>query len=185
MKIKLENITDFSKEQQFKIRDWRNSSEVSQYFIIDYITEEMHTAWLERQKEATTDCAFFLTYEGKAVGCVYIRLIDHKHKTAEWGFFMSSDDSTVPGIGAIAEYLLHEYAFNVLKLEKLNIEVLANNPAVLKLHTKFGYTPEGVLRRNIVKNNERLDVHLLGLFADEWENIKSKFDKILAKYKGK
>lgn len=181
MKISIKNISDSSIEEQLKIREWRNHPDVSKYFILDYIDLETHKKWIERQKQKITDIAFFIVHDNVNIGCAYFRLINSVNNTAEWGFFLNPAMS-ISGVGAVVEYLIHEYAFNDLKLKKLNIEVLENNPSVLKMHKKFGYLLEGILRKNINKNGNRIDVHLFGLFDDEWKLMRNKFKFIEERY---
>lgn len=181
--ITLKKAIDYPIEQQLQILRWRNDERIAQYFLIDNIDEDVHLNWINNQKNINNpNLTFFILYKEMLIGCAYFRDIDHKNKTAEWGIFLDPDNTQIPnGAGAAAEYLIHEYAFNTLDLFKLNIRVLDNNPAVIKMHKKFGYVEEGILRENILKNNKRYDLYLLGLFQSEWLDTKNKFNKLLNK----
>ncbi len=176
MKVTLKKVTDYPLSTQMKILQWRNSKEVSQYFLINHIDEETHRNWLaEQTQEHPSTLAFFICVDDIPVGCAYFRKIDYINKTAEPGIFMDPKaKGNFLGLGAVAEYLLSEYAFNNLELEKINIEVLDNNPKALSLDRKLGYVDEGCLRGNIIKDGQRHDVYLLGMFADEWEKRRNK-----------
>jgi UDP-4-amino-4,6-dideoxy-N-acetyl-beta-L-altrosamine N-acetyltransferase len=47
--------------------------------------------------------------------------------------------------------------------------VLEINPAVIKLHQKFGFSIEGMRRENILRNGKRIGVALLGITKSEWQ----------------
>ena len=38
------------------------------------------------------------------------------------------------------------------------------------MHERYGFILEGVLRKNILHDNERLDVYCLGITKEEWKN---------------
>jgi RimJ/RimL family protein N-acetyltransferase len=50
----------------------------------------------------------------------------------------------------------------------LHCEVLAFNTAVIRLHQKFGFQVEGVLRQHHFVGNEYIDTYKLGILAHEW-----------------
>ena len=60
------------------------------------------------------------------------------------------------------------HAFVDLGLEKLCCEVLASNEGVVKMHERYGFTIDGVLRRHVVKADRRVDVVAMSLLRDEW-----------------
>ncbi|MNJ74312.1 hypothetical protein D3C77_712270 [compost metagenome] len=66
------------------------------------------------------------------------------------------------------EYLALECAFTEMKLNKLNCEVLAFNFPVIKLHQKFAFKVEGILREQHRVEGVFVDVYKLGLLAREW-----------------
>ena len=53
-------------------------------------------------------------------------------------------------------------------LRKLWCEVLITNEAVWKLHQKFGFRQEALLRAHVVKAGHPVDVMGLGLLAEDW-----------------
>jgi UDP-4-amino-4,6-dideoxy-N-acetyl-beta-L-altrosamine N-acetyltransferase len=182
MNVELIHITAVSNKIQWEVRDWRNTKEISQYFIIDYITEDMHSNWLELQKKGITNSAYIICYNNIPIGCAYLRDINLTHKTLEWGIFIKPNANVFKGIGAIVEYHIHELIFNEYNIEKIHIEVLSTNLNVIKMHQKFGYNIEGTLEKHIIKDNKRLDIVLMALFKKDWEILKPKFSKMINKY---
>jgi RimJ/RimL family protein N-acetyltransferase len=60
------------------------------------------------------------------------------------------------------------HVFEELGLEKLCCEVLASNDGVVKMHQRYGFQVDGVLRRHVIKNGERVDVVTMSLLRDDW-----------------
>ena len=101
------------------------------------------------------------------VGLSNIVAIDPSHGTAEWGFYIGAEDAP-QGSGSVMEFLTLEEAFGPLQIRKLTCEVLAFNERPLKMHRKFGFVQEGVLRAHKLHDGTYEDVVQLALFADEW-----------------
>ncbi len=60
------------------------------------------------------------------------------------------------------------YGFAIRGLNRLQIDTLADNEAVLRTAAKVGCTREGPLRQNAWVNGAFLDEAILGLLADDW-----------------
>jgi len=142
-----------------------------------------HLAWVDRLEKDTKQIVFVVFLNNKVTGVVSINALDRLHKKSDWAFYL--DDNARGGLGAALEYALLSYAFDTLGLEKLNCEVIETNPAVVKMHLKFGFVKEGFRRSNIIKNDARIGVHFLGLTKEDWAvkrkelrlTYKSIFDK--------
>ena len=60
------------------------------------------------------------------------------------------------------------HVFEELALDKLCCEVLATNEGVVKMHERYGFQVDGVLRRHVIKAGVRIDVVTMSLLRDEW-----------------
>ena len=170
MKVTLLNVLETSFEDQMRIREWRNSEQITSKFLIPYIDEETHKNWLQSMaREKPKNIAFVIVVDGQKVGIEYFHSVDYVNLTAESGVFIVPEAQKLyPGVGLAAGYLAMEYIFNQIKLEKINAEVLGSNKKVLRGNLKFGYKQEGVRRGVILRDDVRYDVHLLGMFREEW-----------------
>ena len=178
MKIKFINILKTDEKLKMQIRHWRNSEDVKRCMYSDYnISEDEHKKWLDSLVDNYKQQVFIVFYAGHPVGVVSLNNINTRHKTSDWGFYLYHKE--MPPIGVVVEYKLIDYAFNTLKLDKLNCGVLETNSAIIKLHEKFGFKKEGIRRKSIIKNNEKVDVILLGLLREEWLEVKSKIKNLI------
>ncbi len=74
------------------------------------------------------------------------------------------------GLGTDTVRVLCRYGFAIRGLQRLQIETLADNAAMIRAATQAGFTREGVLRRSAWVNGEFADEVILGQLAAEWDD---------------
>ena len=76
-----------------------------------------------------------------------------------------------------AKVAVNDFAFNKLKLRKLNSDVWTENKASNATQIKMGYKLEGVRRKNnrSFSTGKIYDVNEYGLLREEWLKIRRKF----------
>jgi RimJ/RimL family protein N-acetyltransferase len=72
------------------------------------------------------------------------------------------------GLGRDAVTALCHYGFVVRGLNRLQIDTLADNGAMIGVAERLGFRREALLRRSAWVSGEFVDEVLLGLLADEW-----------------
>jgi UDP-4-amino-4,6-dideoxy-N-acetyl-beta-L-altrosamine N-acetyltransferase len=160
------------------VRGLRNADGVRRYMYSDHlISLEEHAAWIEGLRGNPRERVMACFYRDELVGVVALRAIRWSDRAADWAFYLS-EATQGRGIGGVVEFKLLDLAFGELALEKLNCEVLASNPKVIEMHGKFGFRPEGVRRANVVKDGQRVDVHLLGMTRDEWAQARPRLARL-------
>jgi UDP-4-amino-4,6-dideoxy-N-acetyl-beta-L-altrosamine N-acetyltransferase len=163
-----------------RIRQLRNADGVRAYMYSDHvITQEEHAAWVESLRSNQRERQIVIRYLDEVVGMVALRGIRWHDHAADWAFYLS-DDMQGRGVGGVVEFMLLDLAFLELGLQKVNCEVLETNPRVVEMHQKFGFKLEGTRRANVEKDDRRLDVHLLGIMADEWMDARPRFERLFA-----
>jgi len=97
-------------------------------------TKEVHFKWIESLKNRN-DWKFWVVFVYEVpIGSVYLQNVNYNNLTSGWGFYIGEDKYRGTGIGAIIEFNLLEYFFNILKFENLNGTVLENNTLVMRMH---------------------------------------------------
>ncbi|MCG9790049.1 UDP-4-amino-4,6-dideoxy-N-acetyl-beta-L-altrosamine N-acetyltransferase [Vibrio mediterranei] len=153
------------------ILEWRNDPNIrSNMYTSHEISWEEHLAWFERLKEDSTKQYFVVKIAGESVGVVGFSEINVVKGIATWAFYASPQAPR--GTGSLMEYFALEHAFSELNLHKLRCEVLGFNKTVVKLHKKFGFKEEGVLRSAFHDGDTYYDIVHLGIFASEWNDIR-------------
>ena len=174
------DITTVNQELQLAVREWRNHIGIRKNMYTDnIISVQQHQTWIN-SLIANKSIKVYIAYKNNdAIGIVSVSNINELHKNADWAFYLNPEFLSTKGLGTLMEYHFLNHVFDNFDIEKLNCEVLEINPSVIKLHKKFGFTEEGIRRKNVIKDNERIDVYFLGILKEEWNQIKSKFTKII------
>lgn len=156
---------------------WRNEPSVRQNMYTTHeITFEEHIAWWDRIKRSARDEYFMYEFAGSPMGIVGFNDINQHNRNSFWAFYASPNAAT--GSGTRMEVLALDYAFRVMNLHKLCCEVLAFNKPVIKLHQKFGFKVEGILRDQYRRDGNFIDIYRLGMLNSEWEESR---DSMLSK----
>lgn len=163
---------------------WRNAPNVrANMYTRHEISLQEHLEWWGRVQRRDDQQYFMYEFEGKPTGIVGFTELDTANSISSWAFYAAPD--APKGTGSRMEFLALDYAFTNLHLHKLACEVLAFNAAVIKLHQKFSFKVEGVLREHHLVDSEYVDVYKLGLLSREWEAHRSvMYTKLLKLSKG-
>ncbi|MFD4193327.1 GNAT family N-acetyltransferase [Amycolatopsis thermoflava] len=101
------------------------------------------------------------------IGTATLWGIDTHHRSAHVGLGLLPS-ARGKGYGSDVVAVLCHYGFVVRGLQRLQIETLADNFAMLRAAERNGFVREGVLRKSAWVMGEFLDEVLLGLLAHEW-----------------
>ncbi|HDI3293788.1 TPA: UDP-4-amino-4,6-dideoxy-N-acetyl-beta-L-altrosamine N-acetyltransferase [Vibrio cholerae] len=151
---------------------WRNAASVRENMYTTHeISQSEHLAWWERTKSSDRQRYFMYEFQDNPLGIVGFTDLDQGNRNSFWAFYASP---TAPkGTGSRMEILALDYAFNDLGLHKLCCEVLAFNAPVIKLHEKFGFKVEGILRDQYRREGSFIDIYRLGMLASEWAEARN------------
>ncbi|WP_371648738.1 MULTISPECIES: GNAT family N-acetyltransferase [unclassified Streptomyces] len=105
---------------------------------------------------------------GALVGTATLWGIDTHNRTAHIGLGLLPS-SRGKGYGTDVVAVLCHYGFVVRGLQRLAIETLSDNAAMLRSAERNGFVREGVLRSSAWVMGEFLDEVLLGLLAQDWK----------------
>lgn len=146
---------------------WRNAPGVrANMYTRHEISLAEHLAWWDRIQSRSDQQYFMYEYEGLPSGIVAFNGIDAANQNSSWAFY--SSPHAPKGTGSRMEFLALELAFKQIRLHKLYCEVLAFNIPVVRLHEKFGFKIEGILRDQHKTEDTFVDIYRLGILASEW-----------------
>jgi RimJ/RimL family protein N-acetyltransferase len=117
-----------------------------------------------------SDPAVFSVVElasGELAGDALLWGVDQHNRLAHLGL------SVLPsfrghGLGTDITRVLCRYGFEIRGLQRLQVDTLADNEAMIRAATRTGFTREGLLRRAGWVNGAFVDLALLGQLAEEW-----------------
>ena len=105
---------------------------------------------------------------GTLVGTAVLWNIDNHNRSAHIGLGLRPS-SRGKGYGTDVVAVLCHYGFVVRGLQRLQIETLSDNAAMLRSAERNGFVREGVLRSSAWVLGEFLDQVLLGLLVQDWK----------------
>ena len=125
----------------------------------------------------------FLVYDKQhqlIAGCTRFYGMDFYHKTLSLGYTWYGEKFQRTGLNRNCKLLLLTYAFEELKMERVEFRADARNKRSIEAMKAIGCTLEGTLRNNCTADIGRRDSVVLSILKEEWEaGLKQKlFEKI-------
>jgi RimJ/RimL family protein N-acetyltransferase len=123
--------------------------------------------WLRAVSEGIDPSHLTLAVElresGRLVGLTNLTRIDRRAGTAYFGVVIGEKDCWGKGIARETLQLVVRKAA-VLRLRKILLEVASDNPRAIALYQRFGFQTEGVLRQQLPRGQDFVDVLVMGFF---------------------
>ena len=137
-----------------------------------YTKEEVETFFLRSLED--DDRYFFLIIapNGRIIGESIINEIEWNLRSANFRIGLYQLTERGKGIGTWATEATRDFAFEKLRLHRLELDVYSFNPRAEKVYLKAGFKREGVLRDAIMDGNEYADDILMSILEDEWKALK-------------
>jgi UDP-4-amino-4,6-dideoxy-N-acetyl-beta-L-altrosamine N-acetyltransferase len=153
---------------------WRNDAEVSRWMYDPHrITPDEHARWFERVRDDAPDHRYrVVELDGVASGTSNLTQIDPDRRSCTWGGYVAPA-SIGRGVGRAALGLALVDAFEALDLNRVWIEVLADNDRAVHLYESIGFTREAVLRQLVWRDERPKDVIGLSMLRSEWQELRA------------
>ena len=102
------------------------------------------------------------------VGNIKLDPIDWRHDRAVVGILVGEESARGHGIGTEAMQLCLNLAFDVLKLDRVELGVTADNTAAIRCYESLGFVMEGHQRDGTRRSDGFVDNLHYGMLADEF-----------------
>lgn len=168
-------LREYRQEDFAAIRKWVNDRATTRYLsaIFWYPQTESDTNdFLGRVMHSAPNAAYFVIADAKDqsyIGQLDIFDIDWKLRLGRLGIVIGSDEMRGRGVGTEALGLLQNYAFGVLGLERLELEVYTGNARAIRCYEKAGFVHEGTRRHAAMVDGKYADVGVMSVLREEWE----------------
>lgn len=136
-----------------------------------FVSQTAEAEWLRRKTGYTpneVNLAICLRAKTEHIGNIYLREIDWVARKAALHIFIGATEHRGQGYGKQAIQLLLRHAFHDLNLNRVQLEVLADNAAAIKVYEQSGFVTEGRLRAAVFKNGEYEDSLVMGILAEDF-----------------
>ncbi len=139
-RLSLVDVADVSPELQWLLREWRNSEEISRHFLLDYITEEQHAEWLQRNISGIEALAYVIFADETPIGLVYFPRMKRESRLAEIGIYIKNRNY---GYLHPADFA-YEQMIDIARryqITHLYARILTENYKSIRLHERMGFVP--------------------------------------------
>ena len=152
--------------------EYRNDPDIVQLlggFSKGYSTKDIED-WLESHRARDDEIVWVIAEkEGdRCVGHVGLYNIDHRVRCAEFAIMIGDKACWGKGLGKQVSISVMEYGFEQLNLHRIKLTVLVTNVRAVKLYEKIGFRKEGTLRHEQYRDNQYVDVLVMGILKGEW-----------------
>ena len=167
--IKSVSIRDFNEEDIDKKIEWINNPENNRYLHYDIPLEYSKTKlWFEnKDNQKRLDCV--IEYNKIPVGLIGLLAIDQVNCKAEYYVTIGNTNYKKKGIASTATILILEYAFEDLKLNKVYLNVDADNVIACKLYERVGFDCEGYFHDELLRGNQLIDRKRYAFLKKNWK----------------
>ena len=150
-----------------------NESELWTYSLSPASGEANLDAYLNAaiEKRQQGDSYPFITLEkrtGRYMGSTRFYDIQPQHNTLQLGYTWYASEFQGTRLNKNCKYLLLEFAFEQVGVERVEFRADANNARSLAAMKSLGCTVEGILRSNCASPTGRRDSIVLSILKDEW-----------------
>ena len=178
-KVTLRSYDD-SLDDGWDVVRWRNNPQVKAFFFDEEpLSFYSHLEWIDKAKHNPNVRYYMIQrnadedYKDLTIGTIGLSKIDWRNRTAEFGWFLIGEAKYRSwGYGKEAIFLLLDYAFNHLNLNKIWLQTMTLNKAASAVYRKMGFRGEGILREHKFKGGEYIDVYTYGLLRREFNTLK-------------
>ena len=136
-----------------------------------FVSKTAEAEWLGRKSRYApneVNLAICLRGEAEHIGNAYLREIDWVSRKAILHIFIGSKKQRGKGYGKQAVQQLLQHAFLDLNLNRVELEVLADNAPAIRIYEQSGFVAEGRLRDYAFKNGEYKDALVMGIRAEDF-----------------
>ncbi len=140
----LKNFLTLSEDEKLMVLKWRNHDNVRLWMHnTNVISITDHLEFINKLEDDSKNKYFLAVKNGNSIGIIYFNNINYEQKECEFGLYANPYKKLV-GVGKILEEICIKYAFNILKLKKLKLEVLSTNKRAIKLYQKYNFVESGI-----------------------------------------
>lgn len=130
-----------------------------------------HPMVIEIRKEGAGEAggAGTATESWEMIGNCGYNDIDWRCRAGELGIFIGAKQYWNQGYGTEVMELLVRHGFETLNLNRVCLQVYANNPRAVRSYEKAGFVHEGCKRQAMYKDGQYVDILLMSVLRSEWQ----------------
>lgn len=167
-------LREYRPDDVASVRAWANDLETIRYLSSRYWMPQSQADaadFVDHAMRAGTNGAYFVIAareDERYLGQVDLFTINWRLRSAEMGIVMGAEALRGQGYGTQAVQLLLTYAFGMLGLERVELEVAAENERAIRCYRRAGFVQEGVKRHAFMIGGRYSDLVIMSALAGDW-----------------
>ena len=152
---------------------WFNDTRTSRTLaVVAPMSIPSEEGWFERTLAAQGRDGYHFTIcllaDDRPIGTIGLFDLDLRNGNAGLGISIGDPADTNHGFGSDALRALVGWAFDMLRLERVWLDVYDFNPRARLVYERVGFVHEGTQRHAIFRHGRFADVHRMAVLAGEW-----------------
>lgn len=148
---------------------WRNDLSIKKMAMMHPfpVTDSNEKKWYEDLLTSKNDKTVFFAVENKkkeVVGFVSLNNINRINRNCYLSIVIGDEKNQGKGYGKDAVETIVKYAFGILNLKKVNLEVLKINDKAISLYKSLNFVEEGRLKEHFYFGGKYNDVIIMSCF---------------------
>ncbi len=170
-------IRDFRWEDIPMKVQWINNPNMNQFlhYHIPLDLEGTRKWFLSKDNQIRRDCV--IEYNGTPVGLIGLLSIDRTNRKAEYYISLGEKKYEHLGIAHKATRLILDYAFYDLSLNKVYLNVDAENEAACRLYSRSGFQCEGLFRQDLMHRGCLIDRKRFAILRQDYISPKESVER--------
>ena len=155
---------------------WRSRPDVaSQLFSQRPPTRAEHEAWFSRLQESDDRIEFVIVVREtqSPIGTIGLSHMDREKREAEYGIMLGEPEWRGQGLAREASDLLLDYAFESLGLQRVRLNLFADNSSARTLYERLGFLEETSLAGEALKDGVLRKTTAMVVTRPLWEKSRS------------
>ena len=152
---------------------WLSDAEVGRHLSVrSPLSHAMEEKWfdqmVEQQGRDRYHFVICLRSDGRPIGAADLREMSLEDGRAAFGIMIGEKAEWNRGYGTDALNAICDFGFGQLRLERIELDVYADNLNAQRSYAKAGFTREGTLRHGHFSDGRFVDVERMALLRAEW-----------------
>jgi RimJ/RimL family protein N-acetyltransferase len=155
-----------------KYTEWVNDMEIGQFVLFSSAVLDMDKERRSLQHLMEHDTVFAIVEKdtNKVIGNCGLHNVSEVHRHGTFGIFIGEKTYWNQGIGTEATALLLDFAFNIMNLKNVSLDVVAYNKRAIRSYEKAGFKYVGRRRNYMFMAGEYHDILVYDILAEEFES---------------
>jgi RimJ/RimL family protein N-acetyltransferase len=168
-------LREFRPDDAAAVHRWFNDERVTADLVgrRETFGEDEARVWVDRARDRSRDRKWAIVLDGGSKPVGFVALFGLGRETGpELAVLVGEPAAWGKGVAREAERQACIAGFREHRAHRIHAEIPATNVAAQKVVTFLGFRREGVMRRAIVRGDERIDNEVWGLLPEEftgWE----------------